>query len=80
MGGQIQMGSKVTGCAYDEKSETWQLRYRDQEGNVQTIEARACDLVRADAGIGSRLDAARLRQRPRTPPTASSIATSSRSC
>jgi protoporphyrinogen oxidase len=26
MGGQIKMGSKVTGCAYDEKAEKWQLR------------------------------------------------------
>src|SRR6267143_3892478 len=40
MGGQIEMGSKVTGCAYDEKSETWQLRYRDQQGTAQTLHAQ----------------------------------------
>jgi protoporphyrinogen oxidase len=40
MGGQIKMGSKVTGCAYDQKSESWQLRYQDQQGNVQTLEAK----------------------------------------
>lgn len=39
MGGQIEMGSKVTGCVYDEKSETWQLRYQDRHGNTQSIEA-----------------------------------------
>jgi protoporphyrinogen oxidase len=39
MGGQIEMGSKVTGCSYDEKSETWQLSYQDQHGHTQTIEA-----------------------------------------
>jgi protoporphyrinogen oxidase len=40
LGGQIEMGSKVTGCGYDDKSGTWQVAYRDQEGRVQTIEAR----------------------------------------
>ena len=39
MGGQIAMGAKVTGCAYDEKNETWALRFQDQQGNVQTLEA-----------------------------------------
>jgi protoporphyrinogen oxidase len=40
MGGRIEMGSKVTGCIYDEKSETWELRYQDQAGHTQAIEAR----------------------------------------
>src|SRR3977135_1645740 len=40
MGGRVEMGSKVTGCGYDDKSGTWQLVFRDQEGGVQTIEAR----------------------------------------
>ena len=40
MGGQIEMGSKVTGCAYDAKSESWQLRYQDPRGDTQTIEAQ----------------------------------------
>jgi protoporphyrinogen oxidase len=39
MGGLLEMGAKVTGCAYDEASETWQLQYRDKQGNVQTLEA-----------------------------------------
>jgi protoporphyrinogen oxidase len=40
MGGQIAMGAKVTGCAYDEATETWQLRYQDAQGGVHTIEAQ----------------------------------------
>ncbi len=39
MGGQIEMGCKVTGCVYDEERETWQLRYQSQRGLIQTIEA-----------------------------------------
>src|SRR6202165_5414253 len=39
MGGQLEMGAKATGCAYNEESETWQLRYQDQHGHTQTIEA-----------------------------------------
>src|SRR5204863_2300133 len=39
LGGRIEMGSKVTGCVYDEANELWQLCYRDQQGDVQTIEA-----------------------------------------
>ncbi|MEP6699432.1 MAG: NAD(P)/FAD-dependent oxidoreductase, partial [Verrucomicrobiota bacterium] len=39
MGGHIEMGAKVTGCAYDEKNETWALRYQDPQGNVRTLEA-----------------------------------------
>ncbi len=39
LGGQIEMGAKVTGCVYDEATETWQLRYQDKQGNVQSLEA-----------------------------------------
>ncbi len=39
MGGQIEMSAKVTGCVYDEASETWQLRFQDKQGNVQALEA-----------------------------------------
>ncbi|MEY2541199.1 MAG: hypothetical protein QOI22_801 [Verrucomicrobiota bacterium] len=39
MGGKIEMGCKVTGCAYDEASETWKLQFQDREGTVQTFEA-----------------------------------------
>ncbi|MDP9099668.1 MAG: NAD(P)/FAD-dependent oxidoreductase, partial [Verrucomicrobiota bacterium] len=39
MGGQVEMGAKVTGCVYDEAAETWQLRYQDKQGNLQSLEA-----------------------------------------
>ena len=39
MNGQIEMGCKVIGCAYDELTSTWNLRFQDQAGNVQTLEA-----------------------------------------
>ncbi|MGI8481755.1 MAG: NAD(P)/FAD-dependent oxidoreductase, partial [Chthoniobacterales bacterium] len=39
LGGKIEMGCKVTGCAYDEATSTWNVRVQDQQGNVQTIEA-----------------------------------------
>src|SRR5437764_1474803 len=38
-GGIIEMGAKVTGCGYDAETATWSIEYRDQEGNVQTIES-----------------------------------------
>lgn len=40
LGGQIEMGSRVTGCAYDERSETWQVRYLGNDGVSRTLEAR----------------------------------------
>ena len=39
MGGQIEMSAKVTGCVYNEATETWQLRFQDRQGNVQSLEA-----------------------------------------
>ncbi len=39
MGGKIEMGCKVIGCEYDEATETWNLRFQDRQGNVQTLEA-----------------------------------------
>jgi protoporphyrinogen oxidase len=39
MGGKIEMGCKVTGCAYDEAGETWKLQFQDRQGTVQTFEA-----------------------------------------
>ena len=39
MGGQIQMGSKVTRCAYDEATGDWQLEYTNQNGETAAIEA-----------------------------------------
>src|SRR6266568_2283563 len=38
LGGQIQMGSKVTGCAYDDATSTWIVQFKDRDGNPQTIE------------------------------------------
>src|SRR3981081_1359851 len=39
MGGQIEMGCKVTGCKYDHVSSTWNLSFKDRQGNLQTFEA-----------------------------------------
>jgi len=39
MGGQIHMGCKVVGAAYDEARSTWTLRYQDRQGLEQTLEA-----------------------------------------
>jgi protoporphyrinogen oxidase len=38
MGGQIQMGCKVTACAYDEMRSTWSVQFEDQAGNIQVLE------------------------------------------
>lgn len=39
MGGQIEMGCKVNGCAYDETRSTWKLQFKDRHGNVQALTA-----------------------------------------
>jgi protoporphyrinogen oxidase len=39
LGGRIEMGCKVVGCAYDEASEVWNVRVKDQSGNEQTVVA-----------------------------------------
>ena len=39
LGGQLQMGCKVTGCGYHEQDAMWQLRFQDSGGSVQTLEA-----------------------------------------
>ena len=39
MGGQIEIGCKVTGCAYDAASETWNLKFKDRHGKVQALAA-----------------------------------------
>src|SRR5213082_2453238 len=38
-GGRIEMGCKVTGCAYDELA-GWTVECKDQQGESQTIEAK----------------------------------------
>jgi len=39
MGGQIHMGCKVVGCAYDDATSTWTLRFQDRQGNEQRLQA-----------------------------------------
>src|SRR6202158_4875921 len=36
MGGQVEMGSKVTGCEYNTVTDMWTLSFKDRHGNVQT--------------------------------------------
>ena len=39
LGGQIEMGCKVTGAIYDEASSTWQLQYKDAQGATHLLES-----------------------------------------
>jgi protoporphyrinogen oxidase len=39
LGGTIEMGAKVVGCEYDDTTSTWTLRYKDQAGNVHSLES-----------------------------------------
>jgi protoporphyrinogen oxidase len=39
MSGEIHMGCKVVGCAYDEAISTWNLRFEDRQGNVESLAA-----------------------------------------
>ena len=39
MGGQIEMGCKVTGCSYDEATATWSVQFKDGEGRTHNLEA-----------------------------------------
>jgi protoporphyrinogen oxidase len=39
LGGKIEMGCKVTGCAFDEANATWNLRFQDRQGTVQNLTA-----------------------------------------
>jgi protoporphyrinogen oxidase len=38
-GGKIEMASKVCGCAYDEVRSTWNLQFKDRQGNLQALAA-----------------------------------------
>ena len=38
-GGKIEMGCKVTGCAYDDRTSAWSVTYKDQQGNVHALQA-----------------------------------------
>jgi protoporphyrinogen oxidase len=39
MGGEVHMGCKVVGAAYDDARSTWTLRYQDRQGTEQTLDA-----------------------------------------
>ncbi|MBA3273507.1 MAG: NAD(P)/FAD-dependent oxidoreductase [Chthoniobacterales bacterium] len=39
LGGNIEMGAKVVGCEYDSTTATWTLRYKDQNGDIQSLES-----------------------------------------
>jgi protoporphyrinogen oxidase len=39
LGGQIEMGCKVVGCEFDELTATWRVFFKDQQGEMQTLEA-----------------------------------------
>ncbi|MEP6603538.1 MAG: NAD(P)/FAD-dependent oxidoreductase [Spartobacteria bacterium] len=39
LGGKIEMGCKVTACAYDRTTETWTLQYQDRQGTLQTLQS-----------------------------------------
>src|SRR5213076_1351446 len=39
LGGRLEMGAKVTACAYNDARSTWTLRYQDRQGTEQTLEA-----------------------------------------
>src|ERR1700686_3841396 len=40
MGGKIEMGCKVTACAYDDVASRWSVQFKDGDGNLQTLEAK----------------------------------------
>src|SRR4051794_2907438 len=39
MGGQIEMGCKVTACSYDDVTSTWTVQYKDQSGETRILES-----------------------------------------
>ncbi len=39
LGGELAMGCQVTGCEYDELTESWTVQFRDRDGRAQTLEA-----------------------------------------
>jgi protoporphyrinogen oxidase len=39
LGGDLQMGCRVTGCEYNELTERWSVQFTDQTGDEQTLEA-----------------------------------------
>jgi protoporphyrinogen oxidase len=39
MGGRIELGCRVIGCTYDERTSRWSVRFKGPQSNVETIEA-----------------------------------------
>ena len=39
MGGQLEMGCRVTRCSFDETSGSWTVEYKNRQGEPQTVEA-----------------------------------------
>jgi protoporphyrinogen oxidase len=39
LGGKIEMGCKVVGCEYDADTQSWTLKYKDQAGEVRTLQS-----------------------------------------
>jgi len=39
LGGKLEMGCRVTRCAYDETFGTWRIEYKNQRGELRTIQA-----------------------------------------
>ena len=39
LGGQVLMGCRVTGCAYERTAATWSIRFKDQQGEIRTLQA-----------------------------------------
>jgi protoporphyrinogen oxidase len=39
MGGKVEMGARVNGCAYNEAKSTWTIQFKDRDANQQSIEA-----------------------------------------
>jgi protoporphyrinogen oxidase len=39
LGGEIEMGCRVTGCEYNDLAEKWSVKFCDRDGRAQTLEA-----------------------------------------
>jgi protoporphyrinogen oxidase len=39
LGGKVELGCRVTGCSYDQASQTWTVRFKDAAGEEQTLAA-----------------------------------------
>ncbi len=53
LGGELAMGCKVTGCEFNELTETWSVQFRDADGSRADAGSRARDFLGADAGVDS---------------------------